>query len=86
MTELPTPPPAQDPATFPRCLHLRTKMDYVAHDPGPSASGETSDDTDDVAAQNSYCLHTMTVIGPDDDIVGPRVCAPGRSCYESSGF
>ena len=96
MTELPATPiaAASDAAphttAFPRCLHLRTKMDYVTLEAGQRPSGlSEEDDTDQTGggtAHNHYCLHTLTVIGPDDDIVGPRVCAPGRACYESSGF
>ena len=84
MSEATTQPPR-------RCLHLRTKMDYVSHDEGERPSGRAeADDLDHTyggTAHNHYCLHTMTVIGPDDDIVGPRLCAsPERACYESSGF
>lgn len=72
-----------------RCLQLRTKMDYVTLDTGrPSGIPEEQDEdeTRGGTAHHFHCLHTMTVLGPDDDIVGPRVCAPGRDCYESSGF
>lgn len=73
--------------TFPRCLHLRTKMDYITHDEDPSGlSGGENDTPPSQDGGGHYCLHTMTVIGPDDDIVGARVCAPGRICYESPGF
>ena len=75
--------------TFRRCLHLRTKMDYVTLDTGrPSGMPEEpdEDETRGGTAHPFYCFHTMTVLGPDDDIVGPRVCSPDRSCYESSGF
>ena len=72
-----------------RCLHLRTKMDYVTHDEERPSGRPEADDLDRTCggtAHKHYCLHTMTVIGPDDDIVGPRICAPDRTCYESSGF
>ncbi len=72
-----------------RCLHLRTKMDYVTLEEGrPSGIPGENDENETYGgtAHNHYCLNTLTVIGPDDDIVGPRVCAPGRACYESSGF
>ena len=82
-------PTAQDAQPARRCLHLRTKMDYVTVDEG-RPSGRPAEEDEDATyggtAHNHYCLHTMTVIGPDGDIVGPRVCAPGRTCYESSGF
>ena len=72
-----------------RCLQLRTKMDYVTLETGrPSGIPEELDDdaTYGGTAHKHYCLRTMTVIGPDDDVVGPRVCVAGRACYESSGF
>ncbi len=81
--------PAQGAPPARRCLHLRTKMDYVTIDSG-RPSGLSAEDDEDATrggtAHNHYCLHTFTVIGPDDDLVGPRLCAPGRACYESSGF
>lgn len=74
-------------APYPRCLQLRTKMDYVSIEEGrPSGAPLLEDETMGGTAHRYYCLHTFTVIGPDDDIVGPRPCAPGRECYESSGF
>ena len=72
-----------------RCLNLRTKMDYVTLEAGRSSGLPADGDEDETrggTAHNHYCLRTMTVIGPDDDIVSPRPCAPGRACYESSGF
>lgn len=65
----------------PRCLHLRSKRDYIALGE-PSDADENNGDV----PVPYYCRHTLTVIGPDDDIVGPRVCTAGRTCYESSGF
>jgi hypothetical protein len=29
-----------------------------------------------------WCLHTCTPIGPDDELVEPKACRPGRSCHE----
>jgi hypothetical protein len=28
-----------------------------------------------------WCSKTCTAVGPDDQVVHPRDCAPGRSCY-----
>ncbi len=64
-----------------RCLHLRSKMDYVSYDDNGNGDGNGA-----AGAPPCYCLRTLTVIGPDDDIVSPVECAPGRTCYESSGF
>jgi hypothetical protein len=92
MTVLPTTEPspnAESPTPARRCLHLRTKMDYVTLDSGRASGLPAEPDEDETlggTAHNHYCLHTFTVIGPDDDLVGPRLCVPGRACYESSGF
>lgn len=84
-----TPPNATAPCAR-RCLQLRTKMDYVLVDEGERPSGRPAawdeDETRGGTAHNYYCLHTLTVIGPDDDIVGPRICTPDRGCYETPGF
>jgi hypothetical protein len=29
-----------------------------------------------------WCNKTMSETGPDDRVVGARVCAPSRSCFE----
>jgi hypothetical protein len=29
-----------------------------------------------------WCARTCTCVGPDDEIVHPRDCRPGRKCYE----
>jgi hypothetical protein len=29
-----------------------------------------------------WCARTCTCVGPDDEIVHPKDCRPGRSCYE----
>lgn len=75
--------PARAALPIRRCLHLRSKMDYVSYD------SQGNGDENGAAASGAppcYCLRTHTVIGPDDDIVSPVECAPGRACYESSGF
>jgi hypothetical protein len=64
-------------------------MDYVTLDTGRPSGLSAEDDEDETrggTAHHFYCTHTMTVLGPDNDIVGPRVCESGRACYESSGF
>lgn len=78
------------PTGNPRCLHLRTKVDYITLEDNERPSGrdafEDEDQTSGGTSHHYYCLQTRTVIGPDEDIVGPRVCDPKRECYESSGF
>ncbi len=76
----PDDPPVATPPAAPRCLHLRSKRDYIA------LGQEAAEDEEDGAPVPFYCRHTLTVIGPDDDIVGARVCTAGRTCYESSAF
>ena len=29
-----------------------------------------------------WCSRTCTCVGPDDEIVHPKDCVPGRSCYD----
>lgn len=87
MTPSPTTIPETVAAAAPRCLHLRAKTDYLAFDPGQPPSGDADENAGSGGdAAHCFCLRTLTVIGPDDDIVGPRDCLPGRTCYESSGF
>ncbi len=66
------------------CRHLRTKMEFVTRDVD-RPSGRPAEWDEDVSrggtAHRLYCRETLTVIGPDDDLVGPRLCVPGRACY-----
>jgi hypothetical protein len=64
-------------------------MDYVTINQGRPSGRPAEWDEDDLfggTAHHYYCLRTMTIIGPDDDLVGPKLCLSGRTCYESSGF
>jgi hypothetical protein len=68
------------------CRLLKTKMDYVTRDverPSGRPVEWDEDLTRGGTAHKLYCRHTFTVLGPDDDIVGPKVCVPGRACYEA---
>ena len=31
------------------------------------------------------CLHTCAHVGPDDELVAPEDCQPGRDCFEEDG-
>lgn len=31
-----------------------------------------------------WCNRTLKVMGPDDKLVGPEACTPGRSCFQAS--
>lgn len=60
----------------PACVHLRHKMMYC------DARQETPglvDDASDTAV--FFCIHTHDALGPDNDPVGPRLCASGRVCF-----
>jgi len=59
------------------CLHLRNKGMYVYTD------GTENPDDDDDGGTVYWCMKTMKNFGPDDDMVGGRLCRdPSRSCYE----
>jgi hypothetical protein len=59
------------------CLHLRTKAMYV-YEGAPR--GEPLDDDDNTTY---WCFKTLKTFGPDDALVGGRLCRNGsRSCYE----
>ncbi len=59
------------------CQHLRTKMSYInTADPYPRLPSDSA---------QYWCLHTMHVLGPDNDLVDFRRCIPGRSCFQAVG-
>ena len=61
----------------PFCVHLQSKKLFFAAGPP-----QTIDDVLD-ASRHCWCRKTMQVIGPDGEIVDPRDCRSGRSCFES---
>ena len=61
----------------PPCMNLRSKGMYVYTD-GPE--GEPLDDDDNTAY---WCFKTLKNFGPDDRMVGGRLCREhSRTCYE----
>ena len=55
------------------CQCLRYKSMFVAMSPDPKVL-PTNDN-------NYWCVLTQMVLGPDDRVVEPAACKPGRSCY-----
>lgn len=44
---------------------------------------ETVHDDRDAAGDGYYwCAQTCNCVGPDDELVHPKDCLPGRSCYD----
>ncbi len=40
------------------------------------------DDRDAPGDGYYWCSRTCTCVGPDDELVHPKDCVPGRSCYD----
>jgi hypothetical protein len=72
-----TPDTRSDLALSPFCVHLQSKKLFFA--PGPPM--EIDDILD--ASRHCWCRNTMQALGPDGDVVDPRDCQAGRSCFES---
>lgn len=59
------------------CRAFKHKMLYIVGDePDPVASA--------IGGQ-CWCAHTQSSIGPDDQLVVPEHCGPGRACFERTG-
>ena len=43
---------------------------------------EVHDDRTEPGDGYSWCLRTCRDVGPDDQLVRPSACRPGRACYE----
>jgi hypothetical protein len=56
------------------CRAFKTRLHYLS---GGDVSSPIVDGT-----AHYWCVHTMTTIGPDDDLVVPEHCRAGRSCFE----
>jgi hypothetical protein len=59
----------------PVCARLKTKMLYVIGREDAAFDRPTS-------TAPWWCLETMSQVGPDDGLVAPERCRPGRSCFE----
>jgi hypothetical protein len=59
------------------CRYLRSNGMYI-FDAQPGGS-----DDPDYEPSGCWCLQTMKLFGPDDDLVGPQECRDSdRACYE----
>ncbi len=61
---------------LPICKNMRTKASYV-----PDMQDPHYMEVYDPYSQY-FCLKTLHVIGPDDDIVCPEECTASRNCFE----
>ena len=55
-----------------RCLMSKAKLLNLQYDPTVPPSNDRS----------YWCVHTQSVIGPDDAVAEPERCGPGRNCYD----
>ena len=65
-------------AAIPVCCHMRSKGMYIH---GTAERVET--DIPGLGDGYFWCLKTMHLFGPDNEIVNREVCQPGRACYET---
>jgi len=56
------------------CIHLRTKRYYYG------SIDQVLEVADLSTTAQFWCLRTMQVVGPDEEVVSPRTCRAGRSC------
>jgi hypothetical protein len=67
--------PAVDTELPDVCAMLRTKNAFGNHvGYRPWQKGESS-------TAVYWCLHTMSTVGPDDQLVHPHQCCDGRFCF-----
>jgi hypothetical protein len=65
-----------DPAELPQvCRYIRTKTAYG------NAIGYQGWQRGDSSTASYWCLQTMGASGPDDHLVEPKQCLPGRVCF-----
>jgi hypothetical protein len=62
----------------PFCGDLRSKKFFLSDQIATRAEDYLD------ASHHCWCFHTQQVVGPDGEIVMPRRCVPGRSCYRSA--
>lgn len=78
MSDLKVIDPTNVPKAPPICCHLRSKGMYIhgTTDPVDTGMPGTGDG-------HFWCLKTMHLFGPDNELVNREVCMPGRNCYET---
>ncbi|MGD1278502.1 MAG: hypothetical protein ABR964_14920 [Tepidisphaeraceae bacterium] len=62
----------------PFCGDLRSKAFFLLDQIPTRAEQYLGND------EHCWCAQTQQVVGPDDQIVEPHRCVPGRSCYRSA--
>ena len=65
--------------TEPPCAYLRSKIMQIANSRHEHDLGE------ETGSRYCWCNKTQRTRGPDDQIVGRRVCLPERECYRHNG-
>ncbi len=60
----------------PACIYLRSKAMYVTGEVQPTHLDELD------SHQLCWCNLTQHRVGPDQGQVNPRICSPGRECYQ----
>ena len=56
------------------CRCLRNKGMYIDAEPDPLVPNPHDG--------HYWCIHTMTLLGPDGKVAEPVACGPGRSCHD----
>jgi hypothetical protein len=76
-TEQASTPAANGGMNSPYCREIRSKKYYFLQEM-PTEEHHLSN-----GSTPCWCQRTMQVVGPDGEIVRPRDCTAGRSCYRS---
>lgn len=58
------------------CKFIRTKSAYINNVENPEAWR-----TNDSSTRQYWCVKTMGVIGPDNNLAEPETCQPDRKCF-----
>lgn len=62
---------------IPCCEKLRSKTMYYRPEERPGRLHESPSLT-------HWCLKTQSPVGPDEEEARPKLCQPGRSCFEEA--
>jgi hypothetical protein len=77
MAETYEPTAPAETAVTPFCSEIRSKK-YFTLKAIPMTEADILD-----PSGHCWCRQTMQVVGPDGEMVEPKECKPGRSCYKS---
>jgi len=61
------------------CRNLRNKAMYI---PALADNAFSEGTAEEPRSGHCWCNRTLTEVGPDDRLAGPRDCTKGRSCFE----